>query len=304
MGAGILATNAAAVAGRAPRLSRRASTRGSSELERRRTPARPARLRAAPRRRRRRRRRARSGADAMSDGELVLVIPRASIMADPGWRGIRRPTASTGFEALVAREGRFQPRAEMEADRSWKQVIPYLVLRDGERYFLMRRTQAGGDARLHDRWSIGVGGHLNPGDGDLAGGLRREWREELARRLRARVRAHRPAQRRLDRRRQRPRRRGLRRRRGRPAGRDPRDRQADRRLRRARARSPRSSTGWRRGAPSSSSTSRAPTALTRSTARCSAQRCDTQRGGGDHHVHQGAAAGARRRSRAPAVDSR
>jgi predicted NUDIX family phosphoesterase len=43
----------------------------------------------------------------------------------------------------------------------------------------MRRTRAGGDARLHDRWSIGVGGHLNPGDGDLAGGLRREWAEEI-----------------------------------------------------------------------------------------------------------------------------
>ena len=67
----------------------------------------------------------------------------------------------------------------MEVDRTWKQVIPYLVLRDGERYFLMRRTKAGADARLHDRYSIGVGGHLNPGDGDLAGGLRREWHEEL-----------------------------------------------------------------------------------------------------------------------------
>jgi predicted NUDIX family phosphoesterase len=43
----------------------------------------------------------------------------------------------------------------------------------------MRRTRAGGDARLHDRYSIGVGGHLNPGDVDLAGGLRREWAEEL-----------------------------------------------------------------------------------------------------------------------------
>ena len=67
----------------------------------------------------------------------------------------------------------------MERDRSWKQVIPYLVLRDGLRYFLMRRTKAGGDARLHDLWTIGVGGHLNPGDRDLAGGLRREWREEV-----------------------------------------------------------------------------------------------------------------------------
>ena len=114
----------------------------------------------------------------MNAEELVLVIPRASIMADPGWHGIQAEGLDE-LESIVAREGRFQPRAAMEVDRRWKQVIPYLVLRDGERYFLMRRTRAGGDARLHDRWSIGVGGHLNPGDGDLAGGLRREWREEL-----------------------------------------------------------------------------------------------------------------------------
>jgi predicted NUDIX family phosphoesterase len=114
----------------------------------------------------------------VSAGELVLVIPRASIMADPGWHGITTDGLAD-FVALVGRDGEFRPRAEVEVDRSWKQVIPYLVLRDGARYFLMRRTQAGGDARLHDRWSIGVGGHLNPGDGELAGGLRREWREEV-----------------------------------------------------------------------------------------------------------------------------
>ena len=111
--------------------------------------------------------------------ERVLVIPRGAVMADPGWHGIRTDDTE-GFQALVAREGHFEPRAVMEQDRGQKQVIPYLVLRDGSRYFLMQRTQAGGDARLHDRWSIGVGGHLNPGDGDLAGGLRREWAEELA----------------------------------------------------------------------------------------------------------------------------
>ena len=110
--------------------------------------------------------------------EHVLVIPRRAVMDDPGWHGIRSDGLDA-FEALVSREGQFRPRAEVEIDRSWKQVIPYLVLRDGERYFLMRRTKAGGDARLHDRYSIGVGGHLNPGDGDLEGGLRREWREEV-----------------------------------------------------------------------------------------------------------------------------
>jgi predicted NUDIX family phosphoesterase len=67
----------------------------------------------------------------------------------------------------------------MEGDPSFKQIIPYLVLRDGSRYFLMQRTTAGGDPRLHGRYSIGVGGHINPGDGGVLGGLRREWDEEL-----------------------------------------------------------------------------------------------------------------------------
>jgi predicted NUDIX family phosphoesterase len=110
--------------------------------------------------------------------ELVLVVPRAALMGDPGWLGVRTDGLDE-FESIVRRDGQFRPRPAMEIDRRWKQVIPYLVLRDRERYFLMRRTKAGGDARLHDRWSIGVGGHLNPGDGDLAGGLRREWREEV-----------------------------------------------------------------------------------------------------------------------------
>jgi predicted NUDIX family phosphoesterase len=111
-------------------------------------------------------------------GELVYVVPRSVILANGAWHGVR--TAETDdFLAVVAAHGRFEPRQAMEADPSFKQIIPYLVLRDGERYFLMRRTRAGGDARLHDAWSIGVGGHINPGDGDLAGGLLREWTEEL-----------------------------------------------------------------------------------------------------------------------------
>lgn len=110
--------------------------------------------------------------------ELVLVVPRGAVMEDPGWHGVRTDGLEA-FQRLVTRESRFVPRATAETDRSLKQLIPYLVLRDGERYFLMRRTRAGGDARLHERFSIGVGGHVNPGDGDLLGGLRREWNEEL-----------------------------------------------------------------------------------------------------------------------------
>jgi predicted NUDIX family phosphoesterase len=95
-----------------------------------------------------------------------------------GWYGIRTDRVASIVQ-LITSHGRFEPRDAMERDPAYKQVIPYVVLRDGDRYFLMKRTRSGGDPRLHDRYSIGVGGHLNPGDGDVDGGLRREWREEL-----------------------------------------------------------------------------------------------------------------------------
>jgi predicted NUDIX family phosphoesterase len=111
-------------------------------------------------------------------GELVLVVPREIVVPGEGWLGVRRDGVDAALEA-VARHGSFMARDAAEQDPGYKQVIPYLVLRDGERWFLMRRTRAGGDARLHDRWSIGVGGHLNPGDADVESCLRREWAEEL-----------------------------------------------------------------------------------------------------------------------------
>ena len=110
--------------------------------------------------------------------ERVLVVPRASLVTGEGWTGVRRSDLAAEL-GVVARDGRFMRRGDAEVDPGHKQVIPYLVLRDGERWFLMRRTKAGGDARLHDLWSIGVGGHLNPGDGDVHGGLAREWAEEV-----------------------------------------------------------------------------------------------------------------------------
>jgi predicted NUDIX family phosphoesterase len=118
--------------------------------------------------------------------EDVLVVPTAAALDELGggsaWHGIL-PTGETALADLIRRLGAFRPRSSMEEDPSWKQVIPYPILRDGKRWFLMRRTRAGGDARLHDRYSIGVGGHVNPADGgldgDLSNALRREWTEEL-----------------------------------------------------------------------------------------------------------------------------
>ena len=118
--------------------------------------------------------------------ELVLVVPTADVVAELGdgrpWNGIRSG-GEAALHDLINRRGEFRPRSAMEQDPTWKQVIPYPVLRDGEAWFLMRRTTAGGDARLHDRYSLGVGGHVNPEDRadrpDLRDALVREWHEEL-----------------------------------------------------------------------------------------------------------------------------
>ncbi len=114
----------------------------------------------------------------MSDGEQVLVVARDLALPEGSFRGLHEADPAW-LDDLVARAGAFRPRAAMESDPSFKQLIPYLVLRDEERWFLMRRTRAGADARLHDRYSIGIGGHLNPGDDDLHAGLLREWHEEI-----------------------------------------------------------------------------------------------------------------------------
>jgi len=93
--------------------------------------------------------------------ERVYVVARRAVPGGADWYGLRTDGLAA-FVAALERDGRYELRERMERDPTFKQVIPYVVLRDEERYFLMQRTSAGGDARLHGRYSIGVGGHLNP----------------------------------------------------------------------------------------------------------------------------------------------
>ncbi|MCC6617892.1 MAG: NUDIX hydrolase [Chloroflexi bacterium] len=116
--------------------------------------------------------------------ELVLVLPRDLVPGGCNFRGLRAAGVDdlAALRAAVTAHGTYLDRAAAEVDPGHKQLIPYVVVRDGSSTFLMHRTDAGGDPRLHGRASIGVGGHLNPVDAGadaLMAGLRREWREEL-----------------------------------------------------------------------------------------------------------------------------
>jgi predicted NUDIX family phosphoesterase len=50
-------------------------------------------------------------------------------------------------------------------------------------YLITRRLRQSSERRLHHLYSLGIGGHVNPGDGitgdPVIGGLRREWAEEI-----------------------------------------------------------------------------------------------------------------------------
>ncbi len=78
----------------------------------------------------------------------------------------------------------FMEREKAEYDNTVKQIIPYVVIRQDGKYFLLRRLKKQTEARLHDKLSLGVGGHINPTEEEandpLEAGLLRELDEEAA----------------------------------------------------------------------------------------------------------------------------
>lgn len=114
--------------------------------------------------------------------ERVLVLARASVPGGCDFTGLRPADDLAALREAVLQQGRYLERPIAEESPAFKQLIPYVIVRDGASVFFMERTDAGGDARLHGKASLGVGGHLNPvdhGADPLLAGLRREWAEEL-----------------------------------------------------------------------------------------------------------------------------
>jgi predicted NUDIX family phosphoesterase len=55
-----------------------------------------------------------------------------------------------------------RPRPECETDQTYYQLIPYIVLMNTERkIYCYVRGKAGDEGRLHDKLSIGLGGHVD-----------------------------------------------------------------------------------------------------------------------------------------------
>src|SRR5262249_26977201 len=61
----------------------------------------------------------------------------------------------------------YRPRAEVETDPSFKQIVPYVVLKWRDQIFHYTRGKRASETRLQALRSIGVGGHISAGDDNL-----------------------------------------------------------------------------------------------------------------------------------------
>lgn len=115
--------------------------------------------------------------------ENILVVPAAKLRPYLAEKGLIRGKEAELF-SVIEREHLFIPRPDAEQDPTYKQIIPYITLCRGDEVFCTRRTNKGGEARLHGRLSLGIGGHINTLDDMESGdifrrGLQRELEEEV-----------------------------------------------------------------------------------------------------------------------------
>jgi predicted NUDIX family phosphoesterase len=121
--------------------------------------------------------------------EFVYVVKRYDLFDlhfPHGFITGREPSNGWSRDDLLRRireRGFFIERRRAEEDSTFKQIIPYCVVRHEDHVLLLRRLKTQGEKRLHNKLSIGVGGHINPvdGEGDLLElGCERELAEEVA----------------------------------------------------------------------------------------------------------------------------
>jgi len=118
--------------------------------------------------------------------ERVLVVPTNRLFQEGYFQGFKSAKDfKIDFVELMNNYSMFLFRKLAEKEPKFKQVIPYIVFKFHNEFFIFRRLGAGGEPRLHNRFSLGIGGHISSLDGSNKGAkviheaIRREFEEEL-----------------------------------------------------------------------------------------------------------------------------
>ena len=87
--------------------------------------------------------------------EKVFVVKRSDIFADGIWNGLKVDGLAKILKT-ISTNYKFLPRAQVEEDARWQQIIPYIVFENNGKIFLMKRKADHTDRRLANMYSIGV----------------------------------------------------------------------------------------------------------------------------------------------------
>ncbi|MBA7635846.1 hypothetical protein ES703_43450 [subsurface metagenome] len=100
----------------------------------------------------------------MAQQEQVLVIERKVLEQVGMFQGLAFDVERYLQKIFVQGIPHFLPRPQAEADPTYKQLIPYVIMSNNGRYLTYVRGRRAGETRLMGNRSIGIGGHINPGD--------------------------------------------------------------------------------------------------------------------------------------------
>ena len=112
----------------------------------------------------------------------IMVVDRDVILSAQPFQGYE-PAGGIDYEAIVLDNYRFEPRERAENDPSLKQPVAYcMIVNPGKRLVFAYRRAGGGDyyeERLRGKWSIGIGGHIDPGDAGAPNPIRASMMREI-----------------------------------------------------------------------------------------------------------------------------
>jgi predicted NUDIX family phosphoesterase len=117
--------------------------------------------------------------------ELVFAFPTAELWNLLTYKEQGLICGNSDALKIIVQKGQFRKRNELEEDPSFKQIIPYAIISNKKSFYLLKRTSGQTEKRLHNKFSLGVGGHMNPGDSMelkeqyLKDELKRELYEEV-----------------------------------------------------------------------------------------------------------------------------
>ena len=123
--------------------------------------------------------------------ERVLVVPTELFRRLGYFQGFSGDVDRYLETLLSPQHTSFRPRNEVEEDPSFKQLIPYVILRHrsaggADCVFQYTRGAGQGEGRLHRKRSVGIGGHISSVDAGADAsrnpyleGMRRELEEEV-----------------------------------------------------------------------------------------------------------------------------